>query len=155
MTLLHVQLFESKIYVNNVPHLTTTVEPLLRGHPFERPPPLERPLDNVKLNMIVLIPTPDKRPPLLKGHFSSAKGVASQEGFHCIRYFSCFQQLYFLVSVGLVFLQTDLHVRRNWTSLDRLHKHSHSMVLLQTNPSPNEPAPRLIWYDNPRINSIA
>ena len=36
-----------------------TVEPLLRGYP-------------------------DARPPLLKGHFSGAKGVASQEGFHCI-----------------------------------------------------------------------
>ena len=56
-----------------------TVEPLLRGHPDERPPPLERPLDNVNLNMNVLISTPDERPP----HFSDAKGVASQEGFHC------------------------------------------------------------------------
>ena len=60
-----------------------TVEPLLRGHPFERPPPLERPLNNVNLNISVLISTPDERPPLLKGHFSEAKGVASQEGFHC------------------------------------------------------------------------
>ena len=60
-----------------------TVEPLLRGHPDERPPPLERPLDDVNLNVNVLISTPDKRPPLLKGHFSDAKGVASQEGFHC------------------------------------------------------------------------
>ena len=61
-----------------------TVEPLLRGHPDERPPPLERPPDNVNLNINVLISTPDERPPLLKGHFSGAKGVASQEGFHCI-----------------------------------------------------------------------
>ena len=60
-----------------------TVEPLLRGHPYERPPPLERPLDNVNLNINVLIFTPDKRPPLLKGHFSGTKGVASQEVFHC------------------------------------------------------------------------
>ena len=60
-----------------------TVEPLLRGHPDERPPPLERPLDNVNFNISVLIFTPDERPPLLKGHFSYAKGVASQEGFHC------------------------------------------------------------------------
>ena len=51
--------------------------------PFERPPPLERPLVNVNLNINVLIFTPDERPPLLKGHFSDAKGVASQEGFHC------------------------------------------------------------------------
>ena len=60
-----------------------TVEPLLRGHPDERPPPLERPLDNVNLNINILISTPDERPPLLKGHFSDAKGMASQEGFHC------------------------------------------------------------------------
>ena len=60
-----------------------TVEPLFRGHPDERPPPLERPLDNVNLNMNILISTPDERPPLLKGHFSDAKGLASQEGFHC------------------------------------------------------------------------
>ena len=66
-----------------------TVEPLLRGHPDERPPPLERPLDNVNLN--VLISTPDERPPLLKGHFSDAKGVASQEGFHCMFKYSQFK----------------------------------------------------------------
>ena len=60
-----------------------TVEPLLRGHPDERPPPLERPLDDVNLNMNILIFTPDERPPLLKGHFSNAKVVASQEGFYC------------------------------------------------------------------------
>ena len=61
-----------------------TVEPLLRGHPDERPTPLERPLDNVNLNRKVLIFTPDERPPLSKGHFSGAKGVASKELFHCI-----------------------------------------------------------------------
>ena len=55
-----------------------TVEPFLRGHPDERP------LDYVNLNINVLISTPDERPPVLKGHFSSAKEVASQEGFHCI-----------------------------------------------------------------------
>ena len=60
-----------------------TVEPLLRGHPDERPTPLERSLDNVNLNINVLISTPDERPPLLKGHISGAKGVTSQEGFHC------------------------------------------------------------------------
>ena len=60
-----------------------TVKPLLRGYPEMRPPPLERPLDNENLNINVLIFTPDERPPLLKGHFSGAKGVASQEGFHC------------------------------------------------------------------------
>ena len=56
------------------------MEPLLRRHPDERPPYLERPLDNVNLNKNELISTPDKRPPLLKGHFSDAKGVASPEG---------------------------------------------------------------------------
>ena len=61
----------------------TTVEPLLRGHPDERPPPLDRPLDNVNLNK-VLISTPAERPTLLKGHFSDTKGVASQGGgFYC------------------------------------------------------------------------
>ena len=60
-----------------------TVKPLLRGHPDERPPPLKRPLVNVNLNINVLIFTPDERPPLSKGHFSDAKGGASQEGFHC------------------------------------------------------------------------
>ena len=64
----------------------TTVEPLLRGHPDERPLPLERPLDIVNLNINVSISIPDERPPLLKGHFSDAKGVALQEGFHCIYY---------------------------------------------------------------------
>ena len=60
-----------------------TVEPLLRGHHEERPTPLERPFDNVNLNINVLIFTSAERPPLLKGHFSGTKGVASQEGFHC------------------------------------------------------------------------
>ena len=63
----------------------STVEPLLRGHPDERPHRLERPIDNVNLNINVLISIPDERPPLLKGDFSDAKGVASQEGFHCIQ----------------------------------------------------------------------
>ena len=66
-----------------IDHRLYTVEPLLRGHPDERPTPLERPLDNVNLNINVLISTPDERPPLLKGHISGAKRVASQEGFHC------------------------------------------------------------------------
>ena len=65
-----------------VPYLYT-VESLLRGHPDKRPTPLERPLDTINLNRNVLIFTPDERPPLLKGHFSGAKGVASQKGFHC------------------------------------------------------------------------
>ena len=63
-------------------HKTYTVEPLLRGHPDKRPPSLERPFDNVNLNINVLISTPDERPPFLKGHFSGGKGVTSQEGFH-------------------------------------------------------------------------
>ena len=48
----------------------------MRGHPDERPTPLERPLDNVNLNINVLISPADKRLPLLKGHFSGAKEVA-------------------------------------------------------------------------------
>ena len=67
-------------------------ETLLRGHPDERPTPLERPLGTVNLNINVLISTPDERPPLLKGNFSGAKGLASQEEFHCIIY--VFQHLY-------------------------------------------------------------
>ena len=46
--------------------------------------PLERPLEYENLNLNVLISTPDKRPPLLKGKFSGPKQVASQEGFYCI-----------------------------------------------------------------------
>ena len=61
-----------------------TVESLSRGHPDKRPLPMERPLNNINLNISVLISTPDERPPLSKGHFSSAKRTASQEGFHCI-----------------------------------------------------------------------
>ena len=61
-----------------------TVEPLLRGHPDQRPAPLERPLDCKSKQ--ILISTPGEKPPLLKGHFSDAKGVASQEGFHCIQF---------------------------------------------------------------------
>ena len=66
-------------------HITVayTVEPLLRGHPDERPSPLDGPFVNLNLNINVLISTPDERQPLLKGHFSGVKGVASQEGFHC------------------------------------------------------------------------
>ena len=63
-----------------------TVEPLVRGHLDERPPSLERTLDNVNLNINVLISTPDERPTLLKGYFSGAKGVVSQEGFQCAFY---------------------------------------------------------------------
>ena len=66
------------------PASINTVEPLLKVHPDKRPLPLERPLYKENLNINVLISTPDERPPLLKGHFSDAKGVASQEGFHCI-----------------------------------------------------------------------
>ena len=66
-----------------VQHFFNTVEPLLRGHPDQRPSPLERPLDTVNLNITVLISTPDERPSLLKDHFSESKGVASKEGFHC------------------------------------------------------------------------
>ena len=46
-----------------------TVEPLLRSYLYERPPPVERPLDNVNLYINILISTSEERPPLLKGHF--------------------------------------------------------------------------------------
>ena len=49
------------------------MEPLLRGYPNERPPPLERTLDNVNHYINVLIS--NEKPPLLKGYFSDAKGV--------------------------------------------------------------------------------
>ena len=62
------------------------MEPLLRGHPDQRPAPLESPLSTVILSISVLISNPDKRHPLLKGHISGAKGVPSQEGFHYILY---------------------------------------------------------------------
>ena len=51
-------------------NFNSTMEPLLRGHPDERPPPLERQLDNVNLNINVLISTLDGRPTFVKGHFS-------------------------------------------------------------------------------------
>ena len=63
------------IYLN-----INTVEPLLRSNSDKRPTPLERPHDNVNLNIYVLISTPDERPPLLKGHISDTKEVALQEG---------------------------------------------------------------------------
>ena len=80
----------------------TTVEPLLRGHNDERPPLLERPLDDVNLNINVLISTPDERPPLLKCHFSDAKGMASQEGFHCICKVKLWQAGCVVFQMGLV-----------------------------------------------------
>ena len=49
------------------------------GTPFERPPPLERPLDNVNLNINVLISTSDERP-LLKGQFLVQKGWPQKRG---------------------------------------------------------------------------
>ena len=64
-------------------HVIRTVEPLLRGHPYERPTPLERPLDTVNLNIDVLISTPDERDPPARPLFWS-KGVASHSGFSCI-----------------------------------------------------------------------
>ena len=59
------------------------MEPILRGHPDDRPSPLERPLDTltINLNITVLISNPHERPPLLKGHFSGVKRVASQVPF--------------------------------------------------------------------------
>ena len=55
------------------------MKPLLRVHPDKRLTPLEKPLVNVNLNKNVVISNPDERPPLLKGHISGAKGLASQK----------------------------------------------------------------------------
>ena len=63
-------------------YMSNTVEPLLRGHLDKRPTPLERLPDSANFNKNET-DTPEERPPLLKGHFPGAKGVASQEGFHC------------------------------------------------------------------------
>jgi hypothetical protein len=56
--------------------------------PLERPlwpPPLERALlSGCRIKNALKCP-PLERPPLLSGQFSFAKGVASQEGDHCIR----------------------------------------------------------------------
>ena len=61
--------------------------PFLRGHPDERPTPLEITLDNVNLNVNLLISTPDKRPPLLKGHtFLLQKRWRHKRGFTVFLY---------------------------------------------------------------------
>ena len=52
----------------------------LRGHPEQRPAPLERSLYNVNLNINVLISTPDERSPLLKGHILWCKGGVLTRG---------------------------------------------------------------------------
>ena len=75
--------------------LKSSVEPLLRGHPFKRPIPMERSQDNVDLNINILISIPDERPPLLKSHFSCAKGVASQDRYHCSLYYLFSQTVFF------------------------------------------------------------
>ena len=49
------------------------MEPPLRGHPDDRPTLLERPFDNVNININVFIFTLNQRPSLLKGHISYAK----------------------------------------------------------------------------------
>ena len=62
----------------------------LQWNPFweatleELPTPLEGPHVDVNFNMKVLISTPDEKPPLSWGQISGAKGMAPQEGFHCI-----------------------------------------------------------------------
>ena len=45
--------FSGFIPVIEIPCLESAVVPLLRGHPDNRPTPLERPLDNVNLNINV------------------------------------------------------------------------------------------------------
>ena len=91
--------------VNNHCTCRSTVEPFLRGHSDERPTPLKRPLDIVNLSKNVLISSPDKRPPLLKGHISGPKGVAKQEGFHCMLFslsIECF--------IGATIQNTDFYI---------------------------------------------
>ena len=84
--------------------LYCTLEPLLRGHHNERPTTLEIQLDNVNQNINVLISTPDKRPPCLKGHFSGAKWVASQEGFHCNQFdIFCYEKMMGWGFVNIIF----------------------------------------------------
>ena len=56
------------------------MEPLLKGHPYKSPIPLEGPLDTVNLYINVLISTPDERPSLFKGHFSGEKGWPHKRG---------------------------------------------------------------------------
>ena len=58
------------------------MEPLLRGHPV-RDHHFWKGHLTLYLTTNVLIFTPEERPPLLKGHFSGAKRVVLQEGFHC------------------------------------------------------------------------
>ena len=59
------------------------LEPFLRGNPNKRPTLLERPFDTVNLDINVLISAPDERPPLLKEHFSGAKGVQLYRKQNC------------------------------------------------------------------------
>ena len=91
---------------------------LTRGHP-----PLKWPLDNVNTNTNVLISTPDERPPLLKGHFSDAKGVASQEGFHCTMKSLVMILLWSLLVISFVYCHNfwfhGMIWRRLWSSMDK------------------------------------
>ena len=57
-----------------------SVEHLLRGHCDKRPPPLERPFDNVNVHINVLISTLDERPPILKATFLVQKGWPPKRG---------------------------------------------------------------------------
>ena len=51
---------ESEINGGILLRTSFTVEPLLRGHPDEKPTPLQRPLSNIYLNINVLIYIPDE-----------------------------------------------------------------------------------------------
>ena len=57
---------------------------------------------NVNLNINVLISTPEKRPLLLKGHFSVAKGVASKEGLHLNTYINTYCQSLLFVHLDFI-----------------------------------------------------
>ena len=62
-----------------------TVEPLLRGHPDERPTTLERPLDNVNLNKNVLISTVMRSNPFLKATFLVQMGWPHKTGSNVVQ----------------------------------------------------------------------
>ena len=72
------------------------MEPLLRGHPEERPSPLVRPLDNVNLNINVLNIYPcRKTAPLERPHFLCKRGGLTRG----------------------VPLQSKISIKRTWVSL--------------------------------------
>ena len=108
------------------------VEPLTSGKPRESLTLLDTPLDNVNLNINESISTPDDRPPL----FSNTKGMASQEGFHCIHI-----HLAFIADVLLPYKTGDQTIgiaisHRGWGAIisgnmqQRNDEFLHSMIMM-------------------------